>query len=81
MVNFFYFSEDGKTLTVETYSPVVGKYFYDFNQFTVELDMYTTTKYVKPEKTPVPEREGAKTTTEIKMTLNSLTAFVILRPY
>jgi len=74
-VNMFYFSEDGKTLTVETYSTVLDKYYYDINQFTVELDMVTDVKYVKGERTPVPPRGEAKAT-EIKMTIDSLTASV-----
>lgn len=38
--------------------------------------MHTNSKYVKPEKTPVPEREGAAKPTEIKMTIGSATAYV-----
>ncbi len=74
-VNILYFSEDGKTVQLETYSPIMGKYFYDLNQYTFELDLVTDTKYVKPEKAPIPPRVST-TATEIKMTIDSLTASV-----
>ncbi|MBR5539492.1 MAG: copper amine oxidase N-terminal domain-containing protein, partial [Clostridia bacterium] len=51
------------------------KFFHDHNQFTIELDMVTDTKYVKGEKKDVPPRVEEKGT-EIKMTIDSLTAFV-----
>ena len=75
IVNMLYFSEDLKTLTVETYSTTTGQYFHDKNQYTVTLDMYTNKKYVKPEKDPTPPRNEAKPV-EIKMTINSKTAYV-----
>ncbi len=74
-VNMFYFSEDGSKLTVETYATINGKYFHDHNQFTIELDMVTDTKYVKGEKKDVPPRVEEKAT-EIKMTVDSMTAYV-----
>ncbi|MBR5538374.1 MAG: metallophosphoesterase [Clostridia bacterium] len=74
-VNIFHFSEDGRTVQFETYSPIMGKYFYDLNQFTFELDLVGDQKYVKPAKAPIPPRTEAKKT-EIKMTIDSLTAFV-----
>jgi len=75
IVNYLHFSEDGKKVTVETYSTIMEKYFYDANQFTVELDTVTDKKYVKPEKAPVPDRNAAKPV-EIKMTIDALTATV-----
>ena len=75
VVNMFHFSKDGKTLTVETYSTVMDKHFMEINQLTVELDVVGNNTYVKPEKDPIPPRVGAKTT-EIKMTIDSLTATV-----
>ncbi|MBR5539002.1 MAG: metallophosphoesterase [Clostridia bacterium] len=75
VVNMFYFSEDGKKLTVESYSTILDKYYYDINQFTVELDTVTDVKYQKPKKAPVPPR-GEANATEIKMTIDSLTATV-----
>jgi hypothetical protein len=71
----FYFSADGKKLTVETYATIPGKFFNEANQVTVDLDMHTTTKYVKPAKDPVPPRSEVKPV-EIKMTINSKTAYV-----
>ena len=76
IVNLFHFSEDGKKVTVETYSTLYKQYFYDYNQLTFELDTVTSTKYVKPEKAPVPERSEANRKTEIKMTANRKTAYV-----
>ena len=75
VVNMFYFSADGSKLTVETYATIPGKYLHDVNQFTIELDTATTAKYVKPVKDPTPPREVVKAT-EIKMTINSKTAYV-----
>ena len=74
VVNLFHFSEDGKTLTIETVATAMGKHFMELNQLTVNLDTANDKKYVMPEKTPVPPR--AKYNTEVKMTLNSLTAYV-----
>lgn len=77
MVNIFHFSEDGRTVYFETYSPIMEKYFYDLNQFTFELDLVSDTKYVKPEKAPIPPRtEAAENKTEIKMTVDNMTAYV-----
>ncbi len=75
VVNMFHFSEDGKTLTIETYSTVMKKHFMEINQLTVELDTVGDNKYVKPEKAPIPPRVEASAT-EIKMTIDSLTASV-----
>ena len=57
VVNLFHFSADGKTLTVETYSTVLDKYFMEINQFTVELDTANNKTYVKPSRTPTPPRD------------------------
>ena len=75
LVNMFHFSEDGKTVTINTYSTVLKKYFMSVNQLTLELDIHNATKYVKPEKAPTPPR-GEATKTEIKMTINSKVAYV-----
>ncbi len=73
IVCMFYFSEDGRTMTVEGYSTVTGQYFFDANCYTIELDLVSDAKYVKPEKAPIPSRTEK---TEIKMTIDSLTASV-----
>nr|MBQ5811552.1 hypothetical protein [Clostridia bacterium] len=57
IVNLFHFSKDGKTLTVETYSTVLGKHFMDLNQLTLELDTVGNKTYVKPVRDPLPPRE------------------------
>ncbi|MBR5539339.1 MAG: metallophosphoesterase [Clostridia bacterium] len=74
-VVMFHFSEDGRKVQMEVYSTVAGQYFYDANQREFELDLVSDTKYVKSEKSPIPPRGEAKST-EIKMTIDSLTAFV-----
>ena len=74
IVNFFHFSADGKTVTVETISTVLGKKFMEANQFTINLPAPSGKTYVKPDKAPTPPRELPKT--EIKMTINSTFAYV-----
>ena len=74
VVCMFYFSEDGRKMTVEAYSTVTKQYFYDANCYTIELDIVSDTEYVKPDKAPTPPRELPKT--QIKMTINSKTAYV-----
>jgi len=74
VVNLFHFSADGKKLTVETVSTVLGKHLMELNQITLDLDVANDKTYVKPEKAPIPPRGGAKT--EIKMTVDSLIATV-----
>jgi hypothetical protein len=39
LVAMFYFSEDGKQVTMEYYSPIKGQYFLTENQFSFELDV------------------------------------------
>lgn len=39
LVATFYFSEDGKDVTVEYYSPIKEKYFLTVNQFSFQLDL------------------------------------------
>lgn len=39
LVATFYFSEDGKDVTVEYYSPIMKKYFLTVNQFSFQLDL------------------------------------------
>ena len=48
MLAMLYFSEDGKTVQVECYSTVHGKYFLESNQFTVDMD-----KVIEEENTEV----------------------------
>ncbi len=72
VVNMFHFSEDGKKLTVETYSTALDKHFMELNQITLDIDMHNTTKYVRPEKEPLPPRANLGNTVE--MTVDSTTA-------
>ena len=76
VVNMFHVSADGKKLTIETYSTVLGKKFMDLNQITLDVDLHGGKTYVKPEKTPVPERVTAVQKTEIQMTIGSVFAKV-----
>ncbi|MBR5539491.1 MAG: metallophosphoesterase [Clostridia bacterium] len=75
VVNFFHFSEDGKTVTVETISTVTGKKFMELNQLTLQLDTVTDKKYVKPDRAPTTPRDQLPRT-EIKMTIDSNVAYV-----
>ena len=41
MVTMLYFSKDGKSVTVETYSTILKKYFREENQFSFDIDKKT----------------------------------------
>lgn len=76
IVNMFHFSADGKTLTVETISTVNNKKFMELNQFTIQLETPSGKSYVKPDRAPLPPRSDEVGKTEIKMTVDSMTAYV-----
>ena len=61
MVAMLYFSEDGKTVTVENYSTVRDMYYMNTSQMTVELpESYWTEK--APEQQPTAPENGDEET-------------------
>ncbi len=79
MIGIFYFSEDGKTIDVEYFSPIKNQYFKEKNQLTINIPKgfinekpkettvvteVTTTE--APVTTPLPTESGAATTAEEK---------------
>ncbi len=67
LVTMLYFSEDGKTMQVETYSTDRGAFFLEENQFTLTLDLVeakteeTTAEATEPETTTAPATEPVTT--------------------
>lgn len=68
LVTMFYFSADGKTMQVETYSTDKNAYFLEENQFTVTLDLAGDKVEVTTDTTPAETDAPAPADTEAEAT-------------
>ena len=68
LVTMFYFSADGKTMQVETYSTDKNAYFLEENQFTVTLDLAGDKVEVTTDTTPAETEAPAPADTEAEAT-------------
>ena len=68
LVTMFYFSADGKTMQVETYSTDKNAYFLEENQFTLTLDLAGDKVEVTTDTTPAETEAPAPADTEAEAT-------------
>ena len=68
LVTMFYFSADGKTMQVETYSTDKNAYFLEENQFTLTLDLAGDKVEVTTDTTPAATEAPAPADTEAEAT-------------
>ena len=75
MVTMLYFSEDGKTMQVETYSTDRKAFYLEENQFTLTIDLVdvkaeeTTREMPDPEETTAEQTAGNETTAGADITI------------